>query len=76
MPYQVYVKRRSGRISGEFRLRRDPTPKVGDVITCSIGNDQPIRIKVTAVHWSGQRTPDDNQPIDMVDGDEIGPCSV
>jgi hypothetical protein len=76
MPYQVYVKRRSGRISGEFKLRRDPMPKVGDVITCSIGNDQPIRIKVTAVRWSGQSTPGDNQPIDMVDGDEIGLRSV
>jgi hypothetical protein len=76
MAFQVQVNVKGEVITslGDMKLSRGPTPKKGDVIVWAIGPYPPIKVKVTAVKWSGKRTIDTNEPIDMVTADEIGPA--
>jgi lipoprotein-anchoring transpeptidase ErfK/SrfK len=74
MPYKIHVKRKAdGYLWTDNVLYRDQSPREGHIMPWKIG-DKTMQVRIRSVTWTGQNMPEDNQPIDNVLADEIGPA--
>lgn len=74
MAFQVFLKTKASKsVMANLSIRRSPTPKVGDIIDCPIGDPADrltVRAKVIAIR-TGTLSALPGETLDLVDAMEI-----